>query len=165
MKSHEIKTFRKTYTDYNKECAFEGYQLAVLFDEKDEVKKRGGQWDKDNKTWWMPKERLEDNDQQGPGTVRQYLNSCKLIMGQYGEHDSTIVLSDMTAHRGYKLVKTDNIESQIIVKWYEDYDAVEFMTVGMHPSSNKWYKIADARTNWNSLIDEGYNNTKIENNS
>jgi|SaaInlV_100m_DNA_2_1039680.scaffolds.fasta_scaffold11160_2 hypothetical protein len=171
MKSHEIKTFRKTYKDYTKECAFEGYQLAVLFDEKDDVKQLGGRWDKDDKTWWMPKEKLDKNfdcNGAGVGTIREHLNNHQMIMGQYGEHDSTIVLSDMTAHRRYKLVQ-DNVE--IIVHWYDDYDAVKFETVvgnfgGRKAHHNsKWFKIADARTNWNSLIDEGYNNTKIENNS
>jgi len=45
MKSKEIRKFRESYNKYEKDCVFEGYKLAVRFDEKDMVKKHGGRWD------------------------------------------------------------------------------------------------------------------------
>ena len=90
MKSKEIKKFREDYTDYKKKCVFEGYKLAVLFDEKDDVKRMGGRWDANEQTWCMPRENLKKDAEQygGPpngSLVEDYLNDLQMVMGQYGE--------------------------------------------------------------------------------
>ena len=126
LKSHEIKKFRKTYTDYTKECAFEGYQLAVLFDEKDDVKQLGGRWDKDDKTWWMPKEKLDkkfDCNGAGVGTIREHLNDLQMIMGQYGEHDDSIDFYP-TAREEYKLVQA-GIYTQVVTFFFKQVQRLQ----------------------------------------
>ena len=85
MKTKEIKKFRDTYKDYDKQCYFEGLKLAVLFDEKDGVKKWGGRWDADAEHWWMPEKHLTTDVHEGIGTVKDWLNDHKMIMGQYGK--------------------------------------------------------------------------------
>ena len=88
MKTKEILTFRKTYKDYDKQCYFEGLKLAVMFDEKDSVKRYGGNWDADGKFWWMPANHLTMEVQGGnslSATVQDWLNDGKMIVGQYGK--------------------------------------------------------------------------------
>ena len=80
MKTKEIKKFRESYKDYDKQCHFEGYKLAVLFDEKDEVKKWGARWDADAGVWWMPKGKSQVDVHAGIGTVKDWLNDQKMIM-------------------------------------------------------------------------------------
>ncbi len=62
MKTKEIYDFRKNYTDYKKPCVFEGYKLAVLFDEKDEIKKLGGKWNQDLKSWSFNWSNISETD-------------------------------------------------------------------------------------------------------
>ena len=99
MKSKEIRKFRKTYTKYDKDCVFEGYKLAVLFDEKDEVKQYGGRWhpypNDDGGYWWMPANKLLNEVHDNGTLVRDWLNDNEMIMGQYGEIKNTERFNDV----------------------------------------------------------------------
>jgi len=155
MKTKEIKKFRDTYTKYEKECVFEGYQLAVLFDEKDMIKKHGGRWDADKQTWWMPEKHLLTDVHAGIGTVRDVLNDHEMVMGPYGEFKGKKSIMDNKSHEGYML-RNDLLK--YVITWYPNQDAVEF--VGPYNSNNvvtTWNTVEDAKTRWNELIDEGYN--------
>jgi len=178
MKSNEIKKFRKTYKVYEKPCIFEGYQLAVTFDEKDDVKRCGGRWDKDLKTWWIPKDKVKlRSSRLGNLTVLDWLNNSQMVMGHYGERDWDInfdLWASQTMLRNcksYRLKKshsktTPHMDHEYIVRWYNDIDAVEFSHSDKKIKEKaEWFPIIKARVLWDTLIGDGYNNVKTENNS
>ena len=152
MKTHEIKKFRKTYKQYIKPCVFEGYKLAVLFDEKDGVKQFGAKWNAAEETWWIPKGKLDNNDGMGPGTVYEWLNNNKMIVGQYGDNADTEYIKQNGTPKNYALMKEGSI---MHIDWYAEYDAVRFS--GRETDGrNYWKTIEKGREFWNSLIQGGY---------
>ena len=162
LKSHEIKKFRKTYTDYDKECTFTGYKLAVLFDEKDDVKKWGGRWDADGKIWWMPYSKLKSqvDDETGQRyTIHEILNSRKMIMGQYGEFQRNEEYMGKLPYKRYTLYDGDD---RIFVNWFETCDAVEFVgtkefnSLSVKHGDGDWYTVENARKRWDELVADGY---------
>ena len=160
MKSREIRKFRKTYTDYKKKCVFEGYKLAVLFDEKDIVKRMGGRWDPEEMTWWMPAKNLKKDAEQygGPpngSLVEDYLNDMQMVMGQYG--DIQKVDANRMGHYVQYTLRNGNKDS-FTVNWFEDVDAVEFVSSSL---IGKWFTVENARTHWDELVNGGYN--RVEN--
>lgn len=160
MKSREIRKFRKTYTDYKKKCVFEGYKLAVLFDEKDIVKRMGGRWDPEEMTWWMPAKNLKKDAEQygGPpngSLVEDYLNDMQMVMGQYGDIQK-VDANRMGRYEQYTL-RNGNKDS-FTVNWFEDVDAVEFVSSSL---IGKWFTVENARTHWDELVNGGYN--RVEN--
>jgi len=167
MKSKEIHTFRKTYTKYEKECVFEGYKLAVLFDEKNDVKRYGGRWHPNDGHegghWWMPEKKLLDQIHDNGTLVRDWLNDNEMIIGPYGKYIGPCKGTNAVE---YKL-KHDSSENRVTVHWWEDSDAVQF-----HPSDQNgewlgnapdavWYTVENARIHWDELIAEGY--IRVEN--
>jgi len=165
MKTKEISTFRKTYKDYDKQCYFEGFKLAVMFDEKDAVKKWGAKWDKDGKFWWMPTSRLTVDVHAGIGTVKDWLNDHKMIMGQYGKFVSTdnsrnIFSDENDHHTEYGLHKSNN-EPQFKVQFFYDQDVAKFIPTGMGDLPTEYYTVEDGRKRWDVLIAIGYN--RVEN--
>jgi len=167
MKSKEIRKFRESYKDYKKDCVFEGYKLAVLFDEKDTVKRMGGRWDADASTWWMPEKQLKEDAEQygGPpngSLIEDYLNDMQMIQGQYGDFKGPCK-GDASE---YKLELAGQAH-RYTVQWWDDSDAVQF-----HPSDQNgeflgnapksvWYTVENARKPWDDLIAEG--NIRTEN--
>jgi hypothetical protein len=164
MKTKEIKTFRDAYKDYDKQCYFEGLKLAVMFDEKDAVKKWGAKWDNDAKIWWMPVDQLTVDVHAGIGTVRDWLNDHKMIVGQYGkfnENQHTVnMFSDLKQHRGYGL-RISNQEPQYKVQFFDEYDVAKFIPTGMGDLAYEYLTLEDGRERWNELIACGYN--RVEN--
>jgi len=168
MKSREIRKFRKTYTKYEKDCVFEGYKLAVLFDEKDEVKQYGGRWhpypNDDGGHWWMPEDKLLDEVHDNGTLVRDWLNDNEMIMGQYGEFQNKPLEPNCASE--YKL-KHGASKNRVTVLWWDAEDAVSFHqskqdgTFGNNCPDAVWYTVENARTYWNKLIAEGY--IRVEN--
>ena len=152
MKTHEIKTFRKTYKQYIKPCVFEGYKLAVLFDEKDKVKELGGRWDKEEQIWWIPKDKLNNNDGRGHLTVYEWLNNNKMIVGQYGANADAGYIELSGTPKMYSLMHNGNT---VTVAWYEEYDAVRFNRA-FAGIADEWMTIEEGRKYWDSLIQGGY---------
>jgi hypothetical protein len=164
MKSREIRKFRKTYTDYKKKCLFEGYRLAVLFDEKDLVKRMGGRWDAEEQTWWMPAKNLKNDAEQygGPpngSLVEDYLNDMQMVMGQYGELKQENAL-DRDHYTEYGLHKSNN-EPQFKVQFYYEQDVVVFVPTGMGDLETEYLTVEEGRKRWDNLIECGYN--RVEN--
>ena len=164
MKSKEIHQFRKTYKDYKKPCLFEGYKLAVLFDEKDLIKRMGGRWDPDEMTWWMPKKQLKKDAEQygGPpngSLVEDYLNDLQMVMGQYGDCSHPNEL-DHDHDTEYGLHKSNN-EPQFKVQFYYEQDAVVFVPSGMGDLETEYLTLENGRKRWDNLIECGYN--RVEN--
>ena len=164
MKSREIKKFRKTYTKYEKECVFEGYKLAVLFDEKDEVKRYGGRWHPASVSggyWWMPKNKLTDTVSPDQTTVREWLNDNQMIVGQYGIIDTeSRILNNFEDADVYELRHMDSTKQSRpeniagffwmvwkaigIAAWNNGGEEMAFMTLD------------DGRTLWDNLMKSGY---------
>jgi len=153
MQTHEIKKFRKTYKQYIKPCVFEGYKLAVLFDEKDGVKQFGAKWNAAEETWWIPKGKLANNDGRGPGTVHEWLNGHQMIMGQYGTEADAAYIEQNGTPKMYSLMKNGNTVS---VAWYEEYDAVRFNRADTADIASEWMTLEKGRDEWDSLIQGGY---------
>jgi len=162
MKSREIRKFRKTYTKYEKECVFEGYKLAVLFDEKDDVKRYGGRWDADEQTWWMPAGKLLDEVHDNGTLVRDWLNDNEMIMGQYGKIKKTERFNDVVEphYTEYGLHKSNN-EPQFKVQFFYDQDVVKFIPTGVGALATDYLTIEDGRKRWDEAINAGYN--RVEN--
>ena len=166
MKTKEINKFRDTYTKYEKECVFEGYKLAVLFDEKDDVKRLGGRWDADNQTWWMPAKKLKEDAEPlgGPpngSLVVDVLNDNEMIMGQYGKFNETkntlnLLSSDSDHYTEYGIHKSNN-EPQFKVQFFYDQDVVKFIPTGMGDLATEYLTLEDGRKRWDEFINAGYN--------
>jgi hypothetical protein len=165
MKTKEITTFRNAYTDYDKQCYFEGLKLAVLFDEKDAVKKWGAKWNQDGKFWWMPVDQLTVDVHAGIGTVKDWLNDHKMIVEPYGRFVSTEnsrnILSDENDHfTEYRLAKGHQSPS-FKVQFFYDLDVAKFIPTGRGELTIQYLTIEDGRKRWDELINAGYN--RIEN--
>ena len=161
MKSKEIKTFRKTYTKYEKECVFEGYKLAVLFDEKDDVKRYGGRWNQEEQTWWMPAGKLLDQIHDNGTLVRDWLNDNEMIMGQYGKIKKPKGFTDDNHYyTEYGLHKSNN-EPQFKVQFFFNEDVAKFIPTGMGELASEYLTIEDGRKRWDEAINAGYN--RVEN--
>ena len=161
MKSKEIKKFRENYTKYEKDCVFEGYKLAVLFDEKDTVKQYGGRWDAGEQTWWMPAKKLLNEIRNDGTLVRDWLNDEQMIIGQYGKFNETkntlnLLDSDSDHYTEYGIHKS-NTEPQYKVQFFYDQDAVKFIPTGMGELPTEYLTLENARTRWDELVNSGYN--------
>jgi len=166
MKTKEIKRFRKDYTKYEKTCVFEGYKLAVLFDEKEDVKRYGGRWDAQAEHWWMPANRLLAEIHDNGTLVRDELNDNKMIMGQYGKFADTAnnrdLCSGLKEHREYVLRycgkhTTHHNGVDVHVRFFEKNDVATFGENTM----TEFYTIEDGRKRWDDLISDGYNRIEI----
>ena len=166
MKSKEIHTFRKTYKDYDKQCYFEGFKLAVLFDERDAVKEWGARWNAEDAHWWMPRNKLTVDVHAGIGTVKDWLNDHKMIVGQYGnfdENDNTRNLfhsGNNHEYTEYGLHKSNN-EPQFKVQFFFNHDVAKFIPTGMGELATEYLTIEDGRKRWDEAIANGYN--RVEN--
>jgi len=165
MKTKEIKDFRKTYTRYEKDCIFDGYLLAVLYDEKDDVKRHGGRWDAGHSIWWMPHDILLNQIHDNGTLVRDWLNDNEMIMGQYGTvRKSQQFRCDATrgpsSYTEYGLYKSNNDPQYKFQFWYDD-DVVKIMATGMGELPTEYLTIEDGRKRWDELTNAGFN--RVEN--
>jgi hypothetical protein len=162
MKTKEIKKFRETYTKYDKECVFEGYKLAVHFDEKETVKRMGAKWNQDEQIWWMPAKYLKEDAEQygGPpngSLVVDVLNDSEMIIGQYGEIKNRERFNDDNDHyTEYGLHKSNN-EPQFKVQFFYNHDVAKFIPTGMGDLATEYLTIEDGRKRWDEAIANGYN--------
>ena len=164
MKTREIKKFRDSYTKYDKDCVFEGYKLAVHFDEKDMVKKYGGRWDADEQTWWMPESKLLVEVHEPIGMlVRDWLNDSEMIMGQYGkfnETEHTKSLIDNGHYTEYNLFPPSDEDRgcpKFKVRFFYNQDVATFLHNEYGGWKTEYLTIEDGRKRWDELIANGYN--------
>ena len=163
MKSREIRKFRKTYRKYTYDCVSEGYKLAVLFDEKDEVKQYGGRWhpypNDEGGYWWMPANKINDQIHDNGTLVRQWLNDNEMIMGQYGkvQGNSTTVQNLNPPDAEYELSIDD------YTGYFHVWEAIGIAgwtpnTQDMTPNSDtiQYMTLDDGRAMWNDLMRGGY---------
>ena len=176
MKSREIYKFRESYTPYEKPCVSVGLQLAVLFDEKDKVKYLGGRWDADAKTWYMPADRLNKQHpsatMNGGMTIHEYLNSEKMIMGQYGvmnDEVCSLYATEETSHGRwadgvYELMKMESAGHPIVCA-FQHWTGIDAVRCIGRDGKEQWLSPDDAREVWNALVETGYNAIKNEQNA
>ena len=159
MKPKEIKKFRDSYTKYDKDCVFEGYKLAVLFDEKDEVKSKGGRWNAEGSHWWMPAKKLLDEIHDNGTLIRDWLNDNQMIMGQYGKFNESTTDVQMGASTNiYKLVN-DDTQRTYKVHFFDKKDAVMFESIPKGSDSAaipNWMTLEEARVMWDELVSGGW---------
>jgi hypothetical protein len=163
MKSKEIHDFRKTYTKYEKECVFDGYKLAVLFDEKNDVKRYGGRWDAEAEHWWMPASKLLDEVHDNGTLVRDWLNDGKMIMGQYGDFHKSLNNSNLLDNdhfTEYGLHKSNN-DPQYKVQFFYNHDVAKFIPTGMGDLDTEFLTREEGQKRWDECIANGYN--RVEN--
>ena len=163
MKSKEIHTFRKTYVKYEKECVFDGYKLAVLFDEKDEVKRYGGRWNQEEQIWWMPASKLLDQIHDNGTLVRDWLNDNQMVIGQYGKINNRERFSyDNDHYTEYGLAHSiSNTNSQFKVQFFYDHDVAKFIPTGDGVLETEYLTLEEGRKRWDECISKGYN--RVEN--
>jgi hypothetical protein len=162
MKPKEIREFRKTYTKYEKECVFDGYKLAVLFDEKDDVKRYGGRWNQDEKLWWMPASRLLDEVHNNGTLVRDWLNDNQMIMGQYGTIINRSRFNrDNDHYTEYNLHKSHQGDFEFKVQFFYDHDVAKFIPTGDGDLEIEYLTREDGKKRWDVLVGNGYN--RVEN--
>jgi hypothetical protein len=163
MKGREIRTFRKNYTKYTYDCISEGYKLAVLFDEKDEVKKYGGRWhpypnDDGGGYWWMPAKHLNDVIHDNGTLLRQWLNENEMIMGQYGKIDTkSHILDNLENADEYELQHKDST-TEFRPENTGTFHVWE--TIGVagwnHGAGMAYMTLDDGRAMWDDLMKSGY---------
>ena len=157
MKTKEIKKFREDYTKYEKECVFEGYKLAVHFDEKDDVKSKGGRWNQEEQIWWMPASKLLDQIHDNGTLVRDWLNDNEMIMGQYGKIKNTERWDETNDHfTEYGLHKSNN-DPQFKVQFFYNHDVAKFIPTGMGDLATEYLTLEEGRKRWDEAIANGYN--------
>ena len=161
MKTKEIHDFRKTYVKYEKECVFDGYKLAVLFDEKDDVKRYGGRWNQEEQIWWMPASKLLDEVHDNGTLVRDWLNDGQMIIGQYGKINNRERFNDVdeSFYTEYGLHKSNN-DPQYKVQFFFTHDVAKFIPTGMGELPTEYLTKEDGKKRWDESINAGYNRVK-----
>ena len=162
MKSKEIREFRKTYVKYEKECVFDGYKLAVLFDEKDDVKRYGGRWNQDEKLWWMPANKLLDQIHDNGTLVRDWLNDNQMVIGQYGTFEGTDRFTSENDHyTEYNLHKSHQGDFKFKVQFFYNHDVAKFIPTFGDDLEIEYLTREDGKKRWDVLVGNGYN--RVEN--
>ncbi|MED5350582.1 MAG: hypothetical protein VYB50_03725 [Candidatus Thermoplasmatota archaeon] len=158
MKSREIKKFRKTYVDYEGICGKDGLALAVLFDEKDEIKRMGGKWNpapegEEGGHWSMKKSQLGDE-------AMQYLNENKMIVGPQGELDDVEAQAFCEDYNCIQYhVRKPGDDQVFTFSFYADVDIVSFdFPAGPRSGGigSKWMTTADGRKLWETYMADEY---------
>ena len=150
MNKRDLKKFRENYTDWEYGCPAEGLQLAVHFDEKDEVKRFGARWKPDPSGkggyWWMPQAKCTTG-------CLQWLNQHQMIQGLHGTIDPL---------RAEEVVGSTEAEKYILSDGASEYHIMRFAGVGLirfsglNASDPLWFNEADGKETWNHLVASGF---------
>ena len=158
MKKREITKFRKDYTPWRYGCVSEGLMLAVTFDEKDEVKRRGARWHPDPSGqgghWWMPASKLQ-SDNPDTDDLMAWLNHMQMVY----DHPGRIVPSKAREcvadcpndPATYEMAGT---EGNFVIHHYTDCRLVSIASDSDTPDA--WYSEEDGRKQWDSLVASGF---------
>ena len=90
----------------------------------------------------------------GPGTVHEWLNGNKMIIGQYGDNVDAGYVEQKGTPKIYSLMKNGGT---VFVAWYEEYDAVRFNGIGVQGDDTAWTTIEKGRELWESMTKGGFN--------
>ena len=155
MNKRDLKKFRENYTDWEYGCPAEGLQLAVHFDEKEEVKRFGAKWNPDPSGkggyWWMPQAKCTT------GGLR-WLNEQKMIQGLHGTIDGAAAEEAVANMENEKFVLSDGAS---------EYAVMRFAELGLvmfyHGGEKMWFSEADGKETWNHLVASGFYRLSTEN--
>ena len=171
MNKKELKNFRDNYTPFEAtNCYGEGVELAVHFDEKDEVKEYGARWQPSSTgkggMWWMPANKLKGDVKKtdyGPGsgieTVQDLLNEKKMIVGHYGNISQHKCIGQIDASNNGEEYELQNIDQN--VTWTFTFYAKERMChVKADGGNSVWMTDNQARSQWEAVANS---NTCVRN--
>ena len=172
MNKKELKNFRDNYTPFEAtNCYGQGVELAVHFDEKDDVKRMGGRWQPSSTGkggfWWMPANKLKDDcpiecDIMGEswgGEVQDWLNNHKMIVGHYGEISQHKCIGQINASNNGEEYELQNIDKN--VTWTFTFYAKERMCyVKAEHGNGVWMTDNQARSQWEAIANS---NTCVRN--
>jgi len=175
ISKREITKFRNSYTNTDSaDIITDEVALAVLFDEKDDVKRLGAKWNPDPSGkgghWSMKTNRLEKDctiecDLMGEGwggTILDWLNNHKMVYKQAGnirleltkglkDADSCHWLEtipDMHGLGGHRVqFETFTLNEAVTVIKFIDPEV----------GAESWLLPEDAKTIWENLVAGGYN--------
>ena len=174
MNKTELKNFRDNYTPFEAtNCYGQGVELAVHFDEKDEVKQYGARWQPSSTgkggMWWMPANKLKDDvkilDDGGSGieTVQDLLNDRKMIVGHYGEISQQKCIGQIDGASGSE-DEGEQYELQNIaqnVTWtFIFYPKERMCYVKADGGNSVWMTDEQARSQWEAIANS---NTCVRN--
>ena len=149
MNKRDLKKFRENYTDWEYGCPAEGLQLAVHFDEKEEVKRFGAKWNPDPSGkggyWWMPQAKCTT------GGLR-WLNEQKMIQGLHGDIVVEVAEEVTAEMQPEKFILTDGASEYAIMR-FADVGLVRFKEAMSGPT---WHNEAEGRSNWEGLVSNGF---------
>jgi hypothetical protein len=156
MKSREITKFRKTYVEYAGVVGKDGLALAVLFDEKDEIKKMGGKWNpapegEEGGHWSMGKSQLGD-------AGLKYLNDHEMIVGPQGELDGAECKAFCEDYNCLQYqIRRPGDDQVFTFSFYADVDIVSFeWPSGGNYEKNLWMTTEKGRALWETYMADEY---------
>ena len=157
MKSRDIKKFRKTYVEYTGVVGKDGLALAVLFDEKDEIKRMGGKWNpapegEEGGHWSMGKSQLGE-------AGLQYLNDHQMIVGPQGELNGEECKAYCEGRNStqYKIRKPGDVDNVFTFSFYADVDLVSFdFPQNGNYEKSVWMTTDKGRSMWDEMMTEEY---------
>jgi len=152
VKKREITKFRKSYTPWVHGCVSEGLMLAVTFDEKDEVKRRGARWNPDPSGqgghWWMPASKCDDS-------MMAWLNHMDMVYDHHGRITPSkareCVAECPNDPATYELAGP---EGNFVIHHYTDCRLVSISSASL--AEDQWYSEEDGRKQWDSLVASGF---------
>ena len=171
LNKRQLTKWREDYTVWDAPCLGEGLYLHCAFEEKDEVKGLGAQWNPapngaKGGHWWMPKKYLQticpiERDDGWSGTTEDWLNNHKMIAGHYGRLSGILCIvfaQNNPRFTKHHLIGTAADDLYIIV--YKDAGIVRLMG-NAAAGSDQWLSTMEARDTWALLMTSGYR--KIQN--
>lgn len=155
MKSREITKFRKTYVEYAGVYGKDGLALAVLFDEKDEIKKMGGKWNpapegEEGGHWSMGKSQLGDSG-------LKYLNDHKMIVGPQGELNGEECKAFVEDYNCIQYqVRRPGDDKVFTFSFYADVGLVSFAYPNSSVQPAVWMNTEKGRKLWETYMADEY---------
>ena len=157
MNKTQINKFRENYSAYHGPIGSDGLELACTFDEKDDVKGLGAKWNPAPNGargghWSMPAKRLQMTHALAEGTILEYLNELKMVVGPEGAIEEAdcqhYIGNDSTEHM---LKKPDTPHSMKFQIW-EHFAGI---TLPGHDTT-LYMGLARARKLWDEQCTDGY---------
>ena len=153
MKKREITKFRNDYTPWVHGCVSEGLMLAVTFDEKDEVKRRGARWHPDPSGsggyWWMPAPKCTDD-------MLEWLNHMQMVYGHYGTIDPSKALESVAESTPATYAHQLGLPNggNFVIHHYAECRLVSIASDSDAPDA--WYNEDEGRKQWDALVASGF---------
>jgi len=175
MNKRDITKFRDAYAIADlSDIITDEVQLAVTFDEKDDVKRLGAKWNPDPSGkggfWSIKRNRLDRDcpigcEVVGPewgGTILDWLNNYKMVFKSIGNIRQDIVKQlgtsePKTTHQLELAPDINNMGANTVLFAEFEGDTPLVRFTDNETGEESWQTADDARDTWNTLIAKGYN--------